>query len=243
VLKAVTFDLWGTLIRDTREGWRGVRTERIRGIQKALRDLQVISEETIDRAYDLVGERLEALWTTHQDVGIATHIEWLLDVLQAGLRARVSEPQMDQLVEAYTLPILSTLPIPMDGAPEVLASLASRGLRLAVICNTGRTPGKILRIILERLGLAKYLSIQTFSDELCLRKPHPEIFARTLAALGAEPSESLHVGDTLATDFAGARAIGMRAIHFCHSLGADPYPREKETIFSLPDLLRITNSK
>jgi putative hydrolase of the HAD superfamily len=135
------------------------------------------------------------------------------------------------------------MPVPIDGALEVLASLASRGLRLAVICNTGRTPGKVLRIILERLGMTPYLSAQTFSDELCLRKPRPEIFMRTLAALGVEPPEALHVGDTLATDFRGAQAIGMYAIHFDCSHGAKSAPGERDTIFSLPELLRITNDK
>jgi putative hydrolase of the HAD superfamily len=146
---------------------------------------------------------------------------------------------MDRLVEAYTQPILSELPIPVDGAADVLVELRSRGLRLAVICNTGRTPGKILRIILERLDLLKHLSVQTFSDELGLRKPRAELFERTLAALAVAPQDAMHVGDTLATDIAGARAIGMRAVHFCHARGADKIPADGETISSLPELLPI----
>jgi putative hydrolase of the HAD superfamily len=125
----------------------------------------------------------------------------------------------------------------------VLAELRARGLRLAVICNTGRTPGKILRIILEQLGLLKHLSVQTFSDELGLRKPCAELFERTLAALAVAPHEALHVGDTLATDIAGARAIGMRAVHFCHARGADKLPADGETILSLPELLPLISEE
>ena len=80
----------------------------------------------------------------------------------------------------------------------------------------------------------------TFSDEVGVRKPHPEIFARTLAALGVSASEAAHVGDDLTTDVAGARGIGMRAIHLCHTGGASPQSTGVEAIprlLALPDIL------
>jgi putative hydrolase of the HAD superfamily len=242
MLKAVTFDLWSTLITEKPEGLGLTKAERLRRIDEILRGEQIIVDpEEIGRAYAAIGEKLQALWTTLRDVGPRVQVEWLLDILHTGESVLRSDSLMDRLVEAYTFPILSELPVPLDGATDVLANLDARGLRMAVICNTGRTPGKILRIILGRLGLAKHLSIQTFSDELGLRKPRPEIFERTLAALGVEPSEALHVGDTLAADVAGARGVGMRAVHFCHACGVDRNPGDGETIFSLPELLPLIN--
>jgi putative hydrolase of the HAD superfamily len=149
---------------------------------------------------------------------------------------------MERLVDAYTLPILSELPLLIDGVPDVLSTLAARCFRLAVICNTGRTPGKVLRIILQRLEIGHYFLVQTFSDELGLRKPRPEIFARTLSGLDVDPAEALHVGDTMAADIVGAQGIGMRAVHFCHHLGADPNPGKTETIFSFREFLPIIDS-
>jgi putative hydrolase of the HAD superfamily len=242
MLKAVTFDLWSTLITEKPEGLGLTKAERLRRIDEILRGEQIIVDpEEIRRAYAAIGEKLQALWTTLRDVGPRVQVEWLLDILHTGESVLRSDSLMDRLVEAYTFTILSELPVPLDGASDVLANLDARGLRMAVICNTGRTPGKILRIILGRLGLAKHLSIQTFSDELGLRKPRPEIFERTLAALGVEPSEALHVGDTLAADVAGARGVGMRAVHFCHACGVDRNPGDGETIFSLPELLPLIN--
>ena len=49
-----------------------------------------------------------------------------------------------------------------------------------------------------------------FSSEVGRRKPDPAIFERALDALGVEPARALFVGDTLATDVAGAKALGMR---------------------------------
>ena len=43
-------------------------------------------------------------------------------------------------------------------------------------------------------------------------KPHPTIFQAALEHLGAAPDESVMVGDSLAEDVEGARALGMRAI-------------------------------
>jgi putative hydrolase of the HAD superfamily len=240
MLRAVTFDLWQTLMMETAGGTRGVKAERLRRIGEVLREEQIaVDAEAIDSAYKEVGDRLAALWLTLRDMGAYEQVGMLLDILKIAPDTPRSESLMKRLVDAYTLPILLDLPVPLDGALDVLAALKGRGLHLAVICNTGRTPGKVLRIILDRLGLAAHLSVQTYSDELSLRKPHPEIFERTLTALRVKPQEAFHVGDMLAADVLGARAIGMRAVHFCHARGADPNPSETETIFSLPELLPL----
>jgi len=240
MLRAVTFDLWSTLIMESPQGSGWARTERIRRMNEILNAERIPADmEMLGQAYRTVGERLEALWKTHRDIGVEEQVKMLLDLLPNGECIPRSESLMNRLIEAYTQPILSELPVPLEGAAEVLENLQVRGLRMAVICNTGRTPGKILRIILERLDLLKHLSVQTFSDEVGLRKPRAEIFLRTLAALGVEPREALHVGDTLGTDIAGAVAVGMRAVHLCHARGADSVPSDGATIAALSELIPL----
>jgi FMN phosphatase YigB (HAD superfamily) len=217
MLKAVTFDLWQTLILDTPEGLRQARADRVRGIREALaREGIAVEVGAVALAYDAVGGRLEEVWGTQRDVGSRGQVRLLLSCL--GLDGLVSTEggRMDALDAAYCLPILSSLPVPNAGALDALRTLHARGLALGLICNTGRTPGRMLRIVLSQLGLAPYLRVLTFSDDVGLRKPHPEIFHRTLAALGVAPAEAAHVGDDATTDVAGARAVGMRPIHLCH---------------------------
>ncbi len=222
MLKAVTFDLWQTLILDTPAGLRQARAARVRGIQQVLdRQGVAVDVAVVDRAYDAAGARLEEVfWSRRRDVGSRGQVRFLLESLGLDGAVPAEGGLMDELDEAYCLPILSALPIPNAGALEVLRTLSSRGLILGLICNTGRTPGKMLRLILERLALAPYLSVLTFSDEVGLRKPHPEIFHRTVSALGVAPAEAAHVGDDVTTDVAGAQGVGMRAIHLCHPTGA-----------------------
>lgn len=246
MLRAVTFDLWQTLILDTPEGLRQARAGRVQGIHEVLaREGLTVKMEAVDRAYDEVGDRLEAVWATLRDVGSRGQVRLLLTCLGLDGAVPAEGALMDALEEAYCLPILSAPPILNAGARDVLETLQRGGLRLGLICNTGRTPGRMLRLILERLDLAPYLGALSFSDEIGLRKPHPEIFHRTLTALGVMPAEAAHVGDDPATDVAGARAVGMRAIHLCHSTGCNQQPDGAEVIpslLALPAVLFPTDS-
>lgn len=237
MLRAVTFDLWQTLILDTPEGLRRARADRIRGVHAVLaRHGQWVQHDRIGQAYDAVGMQLEEVWKSQRDVGSRGQVRWLLENLELDREVPQEGPLMDALDDAYCLPILSALPMVNGGAREVLKSLEHRGLRLALICNTGRTSGKMLRLVLERLALAPFLRVLTFSDEVGLRKPHPEIFWRTLSALGVAPEHSVHVGDDVTTDVAGARGVGMRAVHLQHATSASQDSNGTEAIPSLQAL-------
>jgi putative hydrolase of the HAD superfamily len=241
MLKAVTFDLWQTLLLDTPEGLRQARADRIRGVHDLLtRQGFAVERDAVGLAYDAVGPRLGEVWATRKDVGSRGQVQLLLEDL--GLDGALSSKAglLDALEEAYCLPILAAMPILNAGARELLEVLQARGLRLALICNTGRTPGKMLRLVLGRVGLAPFLSVLSFSDEVGLRKPHPEIFHRTLSALGVAPAEAAHVGDDVTTDVAGARGVGMRAIHLCHSTSVSQHSDGAESapsLHALPGIL------
>ena len=237
MIKAVTFDLWQTLILDTAEGLQQARAGRVRGIQEVLARQGIPVEiEKVDQAYGEVDSRLESVWVTQRDVGSRGQIRILLERLGLDGAVPSDGPLTDALDEAYCLPILSALPVPNTGAREVLRALHASGLVLGLICNTGRTPGKMLRLVLDRLALASYLTVLTFSDEIGLRKPHPEIFHRTLSALGVEPAAAAHVGDDVSTDVAGARGVGMRAIHLCHATSVSQNSNGAESIPNLQAL-------
>ncbi len=237
MVKAVTFDLWQTLIMDTPEGLRRAREGRVQGIRAALGGAGFpVSAAAVEEAYDAVGGRLETLWAIQRDLGARGQVGWVLEALGLTGRLPPEGAIMETLVNAYCLPILTALPSPNDGAQEVLGALRASGLKLGLICNTGRTPGAMLRQVLDRLELGPLLPVQQFSDEVGLRKPHPEIFRRTLAALGVAPGEAVHVGDDVTTDVAGARGLGMRAIHLRHASGASRQSEGVEVISSLRSL-------
>ena len=51
------------------------------------------------------------------------------------------------------------------------------------------------------------------SARACSRKPHPDIYDVSIAALGVERSEVVFVGDSWEPDVRGPRRVGMTAVH------------------------------
>jgi HAD superfamily hydrolase (TIGR01549 family) len=96
----------------------------------------------------------------------------------------------------------------------LLESLRDRGLKLGLVSNA-LDPPDLLHRDLEELGVAQRLDAAVFSSEVGWRKPHPLIFERALDSLGVLAKNALFVGDTIATDVAGAAAVGM---HTCQAL-------------------------
>lgn len=101
----------------------------------------------------------------------------------------------------------------MPGVREALSTMAER-YRLAVISDTGYSPGVVLRELLDRHDLLSAFDFLFFSNEHERCKPNPTVFRRTLAELNVEPSEALHVGDIQRTDIVGAQEVGMTAALF-----------------------------
>jgi HAD superfamily hydrolase (TIGR01509 family) len=96
----------------------------------------------------------------------------------------------------------------------LLDSLRDRGLKVGLVSNAIDPPA-LLHRDLEQLGVAARLDVAVFSSEVGRRKPDPAIFERALMALDVAAEDTLFVGDTLASDVAGARALGM---HTCQAL-------------------------
>ena len=171
-----------------------------------------VSATALDRAYDASGSYLSRIWSGHRDVPVGDHVRAILAALDPELPRRVTAEVMTLLVDAYSRPLLQVPPAVDDGALAALEALSRGGYTLAVVSNTMRTPGATLRQLLERYGLLRYFKHTTFSDEVGVRKPAPEIFTLTLRAVGGEPAAAVHVGDDEILDVLGARAAGMRAI-------------------------------
>ena len=243
MLAAVTFDCWQTLIADDEATEGQARRLRIAGCRAALeRGGMPVGEEAVAAAYDAAGEALATLWASGRDISTEGQVRLLLSHLDGALAAEPPARLLQDLSAAYAGPVLEALPLPCDGAVEALAWAAGRGLRLGLICNTGRTPGRTLRPALARRHLLRYLHACTFSDEVGLRKPDPRLFHATLTALGVGPAQSVHVGDDPMADVAGAKRAGLRAIHLRRGAGAPAAAEADATIGSLRELPAVLSA-
>jgi len=98
-----------------------------------------------------------------------------------------------------------------DDVVATLTVLRRAGLRVGLISNAAYLSPS-MHGQLAHLGLARLLDSATFSGEVGWRKPSPAIFERALRDLGAGPQSTIMVGDSVATDIAGARAAGLRTV-------------------------------
>lgn len=237
-LRAVTLDLWGTLIesRDPEGKIERRREMLLAAIRGAGHDCSLERLRAGFRAARVVIDR--AIAREAHDVGPAGRWEELMRQLDFP-----PESVPFAAVEAaYEDLALEFLPPLMPGAAEAVDGLAGR-YRLGLICNTGYTGGRVLRQVLERHGLARYFAVLTFSNELGWLKPDPRIFHHTLDRLGARPGEALHVGDTEEADIRGARAAGLYAARYvpAAAYSAVTVTSETDVVFSdwaeLPDLI------
>jgi FMN phosphatase YigB (HAD superfamily) len=220
VIRAVTFDFWQTLADDTADNLAAQRRLRLEVLQAALADAGLgLDAGAVEAGYERSQGLLEArFWDQHRDPGFPEQVALVLDCLVPGAAARFSGPRLDALLRGYGEPVLRYPPLLCPGAAEAVRGLASRGIALGIISNTGRTPGLVLRQYLERHDLLRCFRAVSFSDEVGVRKPDAEIFRRTLVKLGPEAgisaAETAHVGDNPHADVEGARSLGMRAVYY-----------------------------
>ena len=139
--------------------------------------------------------------------------DWL-EALDAALRERrigLEPEQLDELWSAWQV----------DGArlgrqlyPDTMTTLAwsrDAGYRLGLISNRW-SDAALTRRELGGCGLGALFDAVVVSTDAGWLKPHPEIFYAALRDLKTEPGEVVMVGDSLRTDVAGAKMLGMRAV-------------------------------
>jgi putative hydrolase of the HAD superfamily len=95
-------------------------------------------------------------------------------------------------------------------ALEVLESLAGRGYILGLASNYDR---RLRSVVAGFPGLNRVERV-VVSSEVGWRKPAPEFYAALCRSAGLPPEQILYVGDDPASDYNGARALGIRAVLF-----------------------------
>ncbi len=223
-IKAITFDLWDTVINDDSDeavrqvrGLRSKPDERNHLVWQAVNEVSSISLETVTATYAEVNAEFNTVW--HSDFITWTVPERLTRIL-AKLEIKLPENSFREVTEALETMELTIPPEPIEGVNEALAEISQK-YPLAVVSDTINTPGTGLRLWLEKHDLKQYFKVFAFSDEVGRSKPHRSIFARAVESLGAQFEDAVHIGDREHNDIRGAHALGMRAILFTATRDAD----------------------
>ena len=208
-LKAVLFDMGSTLIEFENSTWEVLRVVCAEKGYRFLKEKKVSLPEFEEFSGVLDGEFMKARKGIENNLNEfkAETVAWnLFGVLNLSTSDGLSE----SFLEKYYQPISDQLTL-MDGAEEVLRYFRDRSLKIGIVSNT-IFPERYHLPELKRFGLYSYLDAHFFSSSVGVRKPHPDIFLKTLNALMVDPSNAVFVGDRLAEDVGGAQKIGMKAV-------------------------------
>jgi putative hydrolase of the HAD superfamily len=208
---SVTFDLWDTLLNDQPGYDKERRDTRCTGMLNTLNSYDLKpSRSKLLEAYDKSGTWLQTAWQTHREISTAEQAR------RIATEAVVSLPDNLELIreleDAYVRPVLELPPRLSDEAVETLSGMRDRCLRIGLICNIGRSSGKVLRDLLRDFKILDFFDVTIFSDEVGIRKPDRRIFEVAASGLGVDISTVVHIGDHPEADAWGAKQAGMRAI-------------------------------
>jgi putative hydrolase of the HAD superfamily len=220
-VKAVTFDLWETLLFE-RNGDSNRRSQaRYSLVTEALSKLGVhVSREQVQSAMKQVIDSLLEIWDRNDDVSHVEQLEALVRFVSNGSLSLKRE-WVEALSSAYVSAFFEIPPCLNPDAKCLLKDLAEGDKRIGLICNTGITPGFALRRFLKSEGVLERFDFLAFSDEIGFRKQDRRIFHLVARKLKTDPCNIVHVGDNLKIDVLGAKASGFKAIYFACDEGRD----------------------
>lgn len=118
------------------------------------------------------------------------------------------------------------------GIRELIDACIQQDIPLGIVSNAHS--GASHREILQRHGLHDVFDVQIYSDEVGIRKPHPDMIRLAADALGTDPGHCWYVGDTQDRDVVAGRRSGVGAVILtrCHHTDTPPF-----TVHDQPDAI------
>ena len=232
LIRVVFFDLWNTLLHN-----QNYSEYRLPALNKYLHKHGVIlSEEDLLQAYQAGFQYSSQVIASenHRHVETSEIVDKVLE--SVGL---VDPPDKAELVRMYEEACMLDPPRLKDGVVETLEAVQGK-YRIGMISVTGVSPGRIIRTFLKEHRIYHYFDGFIFSDEVGYVKPSPVLFQTALKLFKVEPHETVHVGDSLKGDIAGAKQLGMKTVWIKRrNQGFTDENSPDFTIDRLPELLDI----
>ncbi|KAL4451681.1 hypothetical protein ABPG75_007343 [Micractinium tetrahymenae] len=131
-----------------------------------------------------------------------------------------------------------------EGVEAMVRRLQALGLATAIITNGHRT---VQRQKLQACGAARlFAHVLVGGEEIAAgcghEKPHPAIFHKACSLVGCQPSEAVHVGDSLVADVNGALQSGLAGAIWVNRGGLRPLPTGLRPAAILSSVLELPSA-
>jgi putative hydrolase of the HAD superfamily len=196
-LKAILFDLGGTLIQTPEVSEIMQQTLEAKGILRSVEEVDRAKEEADKHmgGYKELPSLREKFW-----------VKWNAKILeklgihkdQKVLATYIFESWWDH-AHARLFPEVT----------KVLQQLRDRGLKLGIITNGLKSD---IDKLLPQVGLNNEFDTVVVIDLVGKMKPDKAIFHHALKQLDVKPNEALFIGDRIEEDYNGAKNAGIKAL-------------------------------
>jgi len=196
-LKAVLFDLGGTLIQTPSIPEIMQDMLEAKGISRSIEEIDKAREEadTHMGGYRDLPKLREEFW-----------IEWNSKILEKLGIQREQETLATYIFESWWDYANARL---YPEVMKVLQILRENGFKLGVVTNGLKSD---IDKILPQVGLAGAFDIVVVIDSVGKMKPDKDIFLHALKKLSVQPHEAIFIGDRIEEDYNGAKNAGIKAL-------------------------------
>ena len=148
---------------------------------------------------------------------------------------KIADEPLARTMDVRFLDALPTRKTLFPYTVEILQYLTGNDYRVHLITNGFE---KTQHSKLQYAGISSYFDKVITSEGSNSLKPHKEIFDYALRVTGADPAQSIMLGDSIEADIQGAMNAGIDQVYVNH-LGIEPEIRPTYTIYSLKELEKI----
>jgi putative hydrolase of the HAD superfamily len=197
MVRAVVFDLWGTLITWPEDASRGLRSRWAARL-------------------GVTPKRLDELW-----YAAGAYEERESGPLRPVLESMAGQLGNDAIVDellAWRLDFARSALAPPAATVDALVELRRRGLRLGLVSNCTED----IAVVWPETALAPLFHAAVFSARVGCLKPDARIYRLACESLAVDPSECLFVGDGANDELPGAERVGMTPV-LIHPAGEHPH--------------------
>jgi putative hydrolase of the HAD superfamily len=132
-------------------------------------------------------------------------------ILDSMIRENLKQPvDIDIIKQAAADAFHSKIgePVLREGVLDYLKAASTLGLRIALASSSSR---EWVVGFLEKLHILSYFEVIKTRDDVAEVKPDPELYVKTLEALGVQPTEAIAFEDSL-NGLRAARAAGIHCV-------------------------------
>ncbi|NIO37639.1 HAD-IA family hydrolase [Candidatus Bathyarchaeota archaeon] len=220
-VKAVLFDLGGTLVKTTEIPLVMERILKHRGINRSVREI-IRARNEAEKGLDFrdLATVLDEFW-----------VQWNVRILN-NLQVDTDTRKLAEYIATHWWDYSEVTLYP--DAEKTLPLLKAKGLKIGVVTNGLQSD---LKEILSKVGLQDFFDVVVVIDTLRKMKPDVEVFHYALQKLNTAPSEAVFIGDEIEADYKGAKKSGLTA--YLIDRNGDVRNQNVNTISSLDDLFKL----